>query len=146
MSFPYVCSACSAAIRDHVVLECDRRHFHPACLKCQMCGRTPSTADQKLYSFNGLLLCKDDYDRMRSACHVCRQRIEPQDYRFQTFGSRSVHMSCMSCASCRTTLERGDKYVVTHDQRLLCHKCHPGAPGGGGPAAGGRRGRKRANH
>ena len=143
-SFPYVCSACSAAIRDHVVLECDRRHFHPACLKCQCCQRTPS-GDGKLYAFNGLLVCKDDYDSMRSACHVCRQRIEPQDYRFQTFGNQSVHMSCMSCASCRTTLERGDKYVVTQDQRLLCHKCHGQTTCSGAPQSTGRRGRKRQN-
>lgn len=145
MAQQYVCSACQAQIRDHVVLECDRKHFHPQCLKCACCQRPPLDS-ARLYAFNGLLLCADDYRAMRSACHVCGQRIEPQDYRFRTLGQQSCHVTCMSCATCRASLQRGDKYVVTPDQRLLCHKCH--AQTKDGPAVGGAgrgRGRKRHN-
>jgi len=154
----YVCFACGQHIFDVALYQCDGRHFHKACLKCQMCalGVQPELGDDKLYAIDGLLVCRKDYTAMRSACRVCQQCIGPHEFRVAVGGNarNSIHTKCMSCQSCRASLERGDKYVITQDNRLLCHKCcHQFAhfqPSGQTapppPANGGRRGRKRATN
>jgi len=152
-SLSYVCCVCQQLIYDHMLYECDRRHFHKTCLKCQACGHAiqPELND-KLYAINGLLVCRQDYAQIRSACRVCGQAIGAGEMRFETtVGATAalIHAKCMSCQSCRQSLERGDRYVLSPDNnRLLCHKCsHFGPPfAPPQPNNGGRRGRKRANN
>jgi len=148
----YMCCVCQECIFDDMLYECDRRHFHNRCLKCQMCGNAikPELND-KLYAINGLLVCRKDYTQLKNICRVCNSGITLGELRFKTANSQQIHAKCMSCQSCRQSLERGDKYVFSADNRLLCHKCCHFTPFGGvgpqpPPANGGRRGRKRANN
>ena len=59
----------SQSIVAPLVYECHHKYFHSHCVQNQMAFRN------KLYAFNGLLVCRDDYQRMRSNCPVCGQPI-----------------------------------------------------------------------
>lgn len=73
--------------------------------------------------------------RMKCVCKTCCQPISQSDLVIRAKNYGYMHDKCVFCGRCRHRLETGDRYMLTTDNMLVCHKCIVATqpPGTSGP-------------
>jgi len=134
------CCKCHKEIYDRVYLYADNRHWHFECLTCEKCLNLLANTGTKCYFKDGMILCRNDYVRMKMpVCAACQQFVKPDSYvhkipcpnmnsinnNFNEYSDLLIyHPSCLSCFKCQNFLRKGDKYILKPDNMgIVCMTC-----------------------
>jgi len=89
-----------------------------------MCHIRSSHVDSLYSCENGMLLCRSDYQQLRRTCVVCQEMIsQDRDFVVHVNHYRCVHVRCLVCHLCRSTLTCGDAYRLDANNRIVCYQC-----------------------
>jgi hypothetical protein len=130
------CAGCDRPILDQYLYNVLDRAWHQACIQCSDCK---SNLNEKCYSRDGKLYCKEDfYRRYGPKCAGCDQPILPSDlvrrehqHRQTTTATISnilnnndsgkiFHLNCFMCCSCRKPITTGEQLYIVDDNKFMC--------------------------
>jgi len=131
------CCKCHKEIYDRFYFVADNRTFHFDCLTCEKCYNSLASLGTSYFAKdketgNCMLLCRNDYLRMKTAiCSGCQHVVNPDSYahkipclpmnnnmnNFNEYSNWLIyHPSCLKCFKCQNFLRKGDKYILKPSQ------------------------------
>jgi len=112
------CCICKQKIKGDAI-ELAKKHYHPECCKCQMCGET---VRGKYYVHNGQPICEVDYKSRADKCSVCGEIIVGAYYNIgdKILCENDYKANCESCPRC------GNEVSGTEIVRITNACFHPG--------------------
>lgn len=71
------CAGCNRKIKDRYLLKALDKYWHEDCLKCACCDCRLGEVGSTLYTKANLILCRRDYLRWATSCHLALLLREP---------------------------------------------------------------------
>uniref|UniRef100_A0A7E4UQZ9 Homeobox domain-containing protein n=1 Tax=Panagrellus redivivus TaxID=6233 RepID=A0A7E4UQZ9_PANRE len=116
-----LCTSCHQQITDPFILRVNPNlEFHASCLKCCNCDRVLNETCTAFVR-NGRTFCRDDYLRLFGTRPKCCRCDTAFDRTEMVMRARNLvyHIGCFTCATCRTTLTPGERFLI-HEDELYC--------------------------
>jgi len=112
------CCICKQKIKGDAI-ELAKKHYHPDCCKCQICGET---VRGKYYTHAGLPMCEVDYKSRADKCSVCNEIIVGAYYNIgdKILCENDYKANCENCPRC------GNEVSGTEIVRITNACFHPG--------------------
>lgn len=114
------CAACNQPIPPNDLIR--RAHgniYHAKCFACSMCRRKISTGDEFYLKYDKKLVCKADYEALKTQCAGCSKPI-PHNHAMRRAQGNVYHLQCFACVMCKRQLCTGDEFYLRQDKKLLC--------------------------
>ncbi|XP_017487422.1 PREDICTED: LIM/homeobox protein Lhx3 isoform X1 [Rhagoletis zephyria] len=113
------CGGCHELILDRFILKVLERTWHAKCLQCSECH---TQLNDKCFSRNGQLFCKEDFfKRYGTKCSACDMGIPPTQV-VRRAQDNVYHLQCFLCTICSRTLNTGDEFYLMEDRKLICKR------------------------
>ncbi|XP_019844537.2 LIM/homeobox protein Lhx3 isoform X1 [Bactrocera dorsalis] len=116
------CGGCHELILDRFILKVLERTWHAKCLQCSECH---TQLNDKCFSRNGQLFCKEDFfkptRRYGTKCSACDMGIPPTQV-VRRAQDNVYHLQCFLCTICSRTLNTGDEFYLMEDRKLICKR------------------------
>lgn len=113
------CGGCHELILDRFILKVLERTWHAKCLQCSECH---AQLNDKCFSRNGQLFCKEDFfKRYGTKCSACDMGIPPTQV-VRRAQDNVYHLQCFLCTICSRTLNTGDEFYLMEDRKLICKR------------------------
>lgn len=115
------CAQCRMPIRDRFIFNVIEKNYHKDCIRCADCS---SSLNDKCYTFEGKLYCRQDFwHRFGPKCSACQESIKSSELVQRLKGGNLLfHLSCFSCRDCKRQLQAGEQLHLLDDKRLLCER------------------------
>ncbi|XP_015921048.1 LIM/homeobox protein Lhx5 isoform X1 [Parasteatoda tepidariorum] len=111
------CAGCERPIMDRYICSVLDRSWHAKCVVCCECK---CTLQEKCYSREGKLYCRNDFfKRFGTKCSGCAQGISPTDL-VRRARNKVFHLKCFTCLVCRKQLSTGEELYVLDENRFIC--------------------------
>lgn len=111
------CAGCDRPILDQYLYNVLDRPWHQSCIQCIDCK---SSLNEKCFSRDGKLFCKEDFfRRFGPKCSGCSQGILPTDL-VRRAKDRVFHLNCFTCYVCRKAITTGEQLYVVDENKFVC--------------------------
>jgi len=111
------CAGCDRPILDQYLYNVLDRQWHQSCIQCIDCK---SNLNEKCFSRDGKLFCKEDFfRRFGPKCSGCNQGIQPTDL-VRRAKDRVFHLNCFTCYVCRKAITTGEQLYVVDENKFVC--------------------------
>ncbi|KAL5281297.1 LHX3 family protein [Megaselia abdita] len=113
------CGGCHEMILDRFIHKVLERTWHAKCLQCSECH---AQLNDKCFSRNGQLFCKEDFfKRYGTRCSACDLGIPPTQI-VRRAQDNVYHLQCFLCSMCSRELKTGDEFYLMEDRKLVCKR------------------------
>lgn len=111
------CAGCDRPINDQYLYNVLDRAWHQSCIQCSDCK---SSLNEKCFSRDGKLYCKDDFFRRYGPrCAGCHAGICPSDL-VRRARDKVYHLNCFACYICRKPIGTGEQLFFIDDYKFMC--------------------------
>lgn len=121
-----ICAACSKPIKDRYLLMALDKQWHEDCLKCDGCDCRLGEVGSSLFTHNGNILCRRDFQRIYvepGHCAACKRSIPPYEMVMRA-NQNAYHMDCFACQQCQYRFCVGDRFHLNEKDKIICILCH----------------------
>ena len=118
-----VCSTCNLKIEPpSPIATYENRHYHPDCLKCNVCFKSLS-GKQFVKEKNGTLTCEDCNSKLAPKCTKCKISFAPGESYKKLGNEVYYHNQCFKCCGpCRKPI--GAEFYDIENGKFLCTECY----------------------
>lgn len=111
------CAGCERPINDQYLYNVLDRAWHQSCIQCSDCK---TSLNDKCFSRDGKLYCKDDFFRRYGPrCAGCHTGICPSDL-VRRARDKVYHLNCFTCYICRKPIGTGEQLFFIDDYKFMC--------------------------
>lgn len=111
------CYGCDRPILDQYLYNVLDRPWHQTCIQCIDCK---SNLNDKCFSRDGKLYCRDDFiRRFGPKCSGCNLGIGTHEM-VRRAKDRVYHLNCFICYVCRKTIATGEQLYVVDENKFVC--------------------------
>ena len=111
------CAGCDRPINDQYLYNVLDRAWHQSCIQCSDCK---ASLNDKCFSRDGKLYCKDDFFRRYGPrCAGCHNGICPSDL-VRRARDKVYHLNCFTCYICRKPIGTGEQLYFIDEYKFMC--------------------------